>query len=416
MARPDLSICIPTYNRAAILADTLTHLEFLNDFPLTTEVVICDNASPDDTPAVVEAAAERLPNLRYYRQETNVGPMGNIGSAFRMADGRYATYLADDDRFVAEPLAEVIDYFEANPDVVATYHNWFDWDLEKDEPLGEWNQFRTIETFDKGSFLNLYNQVVSRRMMPEIGVFRTPVMHRILYLPRRIWFYNWWMCKLVEHGTIAFHPATFYRMTAVLDSGERHYRWGGDLAINNVDQFRGGVEMVLFDALKQEDQLPVPDAARETALQGINAFAAGRTEVASRMARSRHDFISAIELLTRFCLWEPIGEDAREVMRKQLVPLAAAQAAVETYEQLSGVSELVLCQSKNTDKILQALNMTRGDVAVTVESEAEVLQRAGALDALVVVEDAAMLDRLVAGGLHTGHVLAFMDICACFRF
>jgi len=50
MAQPDLSICIPTYNRAAILADTLAHLEFLNDFPLTTEVVVSDNASPDDTP------------------------------------------------------------------------------------------------------------------------------------------------------------------------------------------------------------------------------------------------------------------------------------------------------------------------------------------------------------------------------
>ena len=416
MAPPDLSICIPTYNRAAILADTLTHLEFLNNFPLATEVIVCDNASPDDTPSVVEAAAQRLPNLRYYRQDTNVGPMGNIGSAFRLAEGRYATYLADDDRFVPEPLAEVIDYFEANPHVVATYHNWFDWDLEKDEPIAEWNRFREIETFDKGSFLNLYNQVVSRRMMPEIGVFRTPVMHRILYLPRRIWFYNWWMCKLVEHGTIAFHPATFYRMTAVLDSGESHHRWGGDLAINNVDQFRGGVEMVLFDALKQQGQLPVPEAARDTALQGINAFATGRTEVASRMARTRHDFISAIELMTRFCLWEPIGEDGRDAVRRQLVPLAAAQAAVETYEQLSGVTELVVCQSENADKIVQALNAARGDVSVTVEDEAAVLARAGTENALVLVEDAAMLDRLVAGGLHTGHVLAFMDICSCFHF
>ena len=167
MDQPDLSICIPTFNRAALLADTLKHLEFLNDFPLTTEVVICDNASPDDTQAVVQAAADRLPNLRSYRQETNIGPMGNIGSVFRLANGRYATYLADDDRFVPEPLAEVIGYLDDNPEVVATYHNWFDWDLQNDKPLAEWNQFREIQTFDKGSFLDLYNQVVNRRMMPK---------------------------------------------------------------------------------------------------------------------------------------------------------------------------------------------------------------------------------------------------------
>ena len=241
-------------------------------------------------------------------------------------------------------------------------------------------------------------------------------MHRILYLPRRIWFYNWWMCKFVEHGTIAFHPTTFYRMTAVLDTGEQHTRWGGDIAINLIDQLRGGVEMVLFDALKQQDQLPIPDSARDTALKGINAFTAGRTKVAGHLAHSRHDFISAIEFMTRFCLWEPLDEAARSAVRKQLVPLAAAQAAIETYEQLSGVRELVVCQSKNAEQIVQALNTARGDVPVTVQSEAEILARAGALDALVVVDDAVMLERLVAGGLHSGHVIAFMDVCACFHF
>lgn len=416
MAQPDLSICIPTYNRAALLADTLKHLEFLNDFPLTTEVVVCDNASPDDTQAVVQAAAARLPNLRYYRQETNVGPMGNIGSVFRMANGRYATYLADDDRFVPEALAEVIGYFEENPEVVATYHNWFDWDLENDKPLAEWNRFREIQTFDKSSFLDLYNQVVSKRMMPEIGVFRTSVMHRILYLPRRIWFYNWWMCKFVEHGTIAFHPSTFYRMTAVLDTGEAHTRWGGDLALNNVDQFRGGVEMVLFDALKQQGKLPVPESVRPTALQGINAFAAGRAHVASRVASNRHDYIAAIEMMTRFCLWEPLDEEARAAVRKSLVPLAAAQATIETYEQVSGVTELVVCQSKNAENVVAALRAARDDVAVTVRTEDEILARKDALDTLVVVEDTALRDRLVAAGLHTGHVIAFMEVCACFHF
>jgi len=95
--------------------------------------------------------------------------------------------------------------------------------------------------------------------------------------------------------------------------------------------------------------------------------------------------------------------------------LAAAQAAIETSEQLSGVTELVVCRSTNAEKIVAMLRQVRSDVIADIRTETEILARKDARDALVVAENTALRDRLVAGGLHTGHVLAFTETCNCFH-
>jgi glycosyltransferase involved in cell wall biosynthesis len=62
MNSPVVSFCIPTFKRSRYLASLLESLgQQLRDFPYAYEIVIADNASPDDTPAVVERFAHRLP-------------------------------------------------------------------------------------------------------------------------------------------------------------------------------------------------------------------------------------------------------------------------------------------------------------------------------------------------------------------
>ena len=50
-----LSICIPTYNRAAFLDYSLSNLAAAR-FPFPIEIVISDNASTDETPAQASQA------------------------------------------------------------------------------------------------------------------------------------------------------------------------------------------------------------------------------------------------------------------------------------------------------------------------------------------------------------------------
>jgi len=72
MSGPTLSICMPTRNRQRHLQLALGRLFHQAAFPFPIEVVVSDNASIDETPAVVQSfVAQGLP-LRYYRMPKDV--------------------------------------------------------------------------------------------------------------------------------------------------------------------------------------------------------------------------------------------------------------------------------------------------------------------------------------------------------
>lgn len=86
---PLLSLCIPTYNRGAILRKALENLVSLPIFRESREieVVISDNASTDETREVGETFATRYPDkIRYYRNEQNVVDV-NFGLVLARASG-----------------------------------------------------------------------------------------------------------------------------------------------------------------------------------------------------------------------------------------------------------------------------------------------------------------------------------------
>ena len=62
--QPFISVIIPTFNRSATLR--ITADSFLaQSYPADRfEVIIVDNASTDDTPQVIDAIADRAPNVR----------------------------------------------------------------------------------------------------------------------------------------------------------------------------------------------------------------------------------------------------------------------------------------------------------------------------------------------------------------
>jgi glycosyltransferase involved in cell wall biosynthesis len=102
MSQPPLvSVCIPTYNRAGLLAGALQSVlaQTVDDL----EVIVSDNASPDDTPGVVAACTD--PRLRYHRNARNIGGRANWNQAFSLARGRYIAPFPDDDLMLPENLA-----------------------------------------------------------------------------------------------------------------------------------------------------------------------------------------------------------------------------------------------------------------------------------------------------------------------
>ena len=75
---PVVSFCIPTYNRSRYLTSLLQSMcAQLEGFPYAYELVIADNASPDDTGDVVKQFQAQLP-IRYLRHAENIGCFPNV--------------------------------------------------------------------------------------------------------------------------------------------------------------------------------------------------------------------------------------------------------------------------------------------------------------------------------------------------
>jgi glycosyltransferase involved in cell wall biosynthesis len=123
-ARPLLSCCITTYNRAPWLAHTLPRLlDATREWRDVVEVVVCDNASTDDTSNIVQGySSER--GLVATRNTQNVGMLGNLGATARAANGAYVWLLGDDDLLTANAIENVLDGITAAPGVDMVYMNY----------------------------------------------------------------------------------------------------------------------------------------------------------------------------------------------------------------------------------------------------------------------------------------------------
>lgn len=113
-SKPLLTIAIPTYNRARYLKELLSLLfDQLMDQP-RVELIISDNASPDETPALLEEFRQRGLQFLYIRNEINIGADGNILQCFEEAHGKYVWIVGDDDVVVSGGIALILSHIRAD--------------------------------------------------------------------------------------------------------------------------------------------------------------------------------------------------------------------------------------------------------------------------------------------------------------
>lgn len=120
-----LSICIPTYNRAAHLANCLNSIILCNsqsDFKF--QVCISDNSSTDGTEEIVRRAQAAI-DIKYHKNETNLGMTGNFLNVVSMADGDFVWMIGDDDLLIPNAIAELYRLIESHPGVDFFYVNSF---------------------------------------------------------------------------------------------------------------------------------------------------------------------------------------------------------------------------------------------------------------------------------------------------
>lgn len=119
---PLVSIGFPVFNRGNTLGPALESL--LNQTYTRVEIIVCDNASTDNTGEVCQDYARRDPRVRYFRNERNIGARGNTGNFGRvlaLSSGKYFMWSASDDIRPATFVRDAVDALERNPAAVMAH-------------------------------------------------------------------------------------------------------------------------------------------------------------------------------------------------------------------------------------------------------------------------------------------------------
>lgn len=116
MTQPLVSIAVPVYNGARHLRESLDSI--LGQTYPHTEVIVLDDASKDETPAITASYGDRI---RVVRHAKNLGGFGNMNAGISLATGKYfAIYHADD---VYEPtiVEREVAFLESHPKLGAVF-------------------------------------------------------------------------------------------------------------------------------------------------------------------------------------------------------------------------------------------------------------------------------------------------------
>lgn len=176
-----VSVLMRTYNRTdeiresieSVLDQTLTDLEL---------IVINDHGDPA-IEAIVSGYRDR--RIRYQRLAKNAGQGGALNAGLVLARGRYVAFLDDDDVYLPDHLANLVQHLEAHPEIGAAYSGT--WICKGDMENGRFiessrtqlqdpNQFDR-DRFSRANFISLPALAFRRKLINLSGLVNPELRH-----------------------------------------------------------------------------------------------------------------------------------------------------------------------------------------------------------------------------------------------
>ena len=114
-----VSVVIPSYNYGLYLQDCVDSV--LAQTGVDVDVLIVDNASQDDSPAIATRYAAADPRISVVLHERNLGHIASFNEGLKAVDGEFVVLLCADDMLPPGSLARAVSLLEANPAVGFVY-------------------------------------------------------------------------------------------------------------------------------------------------------------------------------------------------------------------------------------------------------------------------------------------------------
>src|SRR5450830_17526 len=110
-------ICIPTYNVAATIGETLESI--LAQTYSNLRIKLVDNASTDATLKVI--ASYKDPRITVYRHDENVGGEGNFNRCIGLGEGDFTAIFHADDIYQPDMVAQQVAFLQQYPEAGAVF-------------------------------------------------------------------------------------------------------------------------------------------------------------------------------------------------------------------------------------------------------------------------------------------------------
>ncbi len=123
------SICIPTYNGAKVIGETLRSI--LSQSFKNYEIIIVDDKSKDETERVVKNFKER--RIKFFKNQVNLGYSRNLEECRKKATGDIIYLMGQDDILGKDALLNTYRAFMMSEDIgaVTRPYFWFDKEIKK---------------------------------------------------------------------------------------------------------------------------------------------------------------------------------------------------------------------------------------------------------------------------------------------
>jgi len=181
MEYPLVSAIVLCYNQGRFVTECLEGVKAQN-YP-NLEVIVNDDASRDDSAAVIQAWLSRseIPN-RFIRNQTNQGLCRSLNNAISQARGKYIAGIAADDVWIPGKLLNHVQKMESLPEKVGVLYT----DALQMDEAGKLLEGRFIETYRQfeqrpqgdihkvlweGNFIPAMTTLIRRACYEKVGLF-----------------------------------------------------------------------------------------------------------------------------------------------------------------------------------------------------------------------------------------------------
>ncbi len=115
LLKTTVSVCIPTYNQSLFIEQSVRSA--FNQTYKPIEIIVCDDASTDDTLLILNSLKEEIPILKVLKNCNNLGITNNVNKCLKQAIGDLVVRLDSDDVLNTNYIEKFVPFFEMNPNI-----------------------------------------------------------------------------------------------------------------------------------------------------------------------------------------------------------------------------------------------------------------------------------------------------------